>query len=196
MNEFPILLVGPDGGGKTSALRTLCQRESTRRRMVVVNGDKRIAVGVEQAALKIPDVGELALRLYPAGRSALLGHFLRQMPHAGVLLLLDGGDESAIEQLRHYLKQLTSMTEPPTLAIGLTQAARLSRKRFDGLAHQAADFGLRCPLFRIDETRYEDVALLLESLLLTIHVTMDEETLDGFSSFTEPLSSVSSDLYS
>ncbi len=169
-----------------AALRAI---QPTRRRMVLTVEGKSQAIGIDQAGIQIPALGELSLLRFPPDRARLFGSFVDQARPLGVLLLIDGNDAAAIEELRYYLKQLTNSDQKPPLAIGVTHLDRAATKRLDKLALQIADFGLRCPLFRVDAREHGDVTLLLEALLLTLHAARGEERIDQFAAMSEPQSS-------
>ena len=172
--DHDILIAGPDGAGKTTAIRSISEIDPTGAETYSTDGDVDGGFALECGQLSLQ--GGETLRLFgmpdqdgvDATRQVLARGAL------GVILLIDHSRDEAEERLEHYLDAFEDIIRRTSGVVGLTHsdlAAGKSPEPYYALLERKA---LVLPVLPVDPRIPDDVASLIDALVTILETRLDE----------------------
>lgn len=167
-----VLFTGPVGAGKTTAIRTLSDSlpvMTDERATDDTKGRKaNTTVAMDYGVLHL-DHNEL-VHLYGTpgqDRFDFMWEILREGA-LGLLLLVDNARPDPLSDLHHFLDAYEPFIATTAVAVGVTRTDLQAEPRRQAYVDAVTARGLRCPVFTIDAREYDEVSLLLQSLLFCL----------------------------
>ncbi|WP_374416161.1 GTP-binding protein [Ectopseudomonas oleovorans] len=171
MKEYKILLTGTMGAGKTTAIAAISDVPpvSTDVLNTDASTDKATTtVGYDYGELHLP--GGDRLRLYGTPgqqRFAFMWKILAQGA-LGLVILIDNSRPDPLQDLRDYLQGFAGLIHDTGCVVGVGRMEQCAQPDLDAHAEVLQGFGLLCPVVATDVREREQVALLLDLLMLQL----------------------------
>lgn len=173
--EIKILITGPMGAGKTTAIAAvsevapvkteannsdLAQHTKTHTTVALDYGEVRLAGGDR-------------LRLYgtPGQRRFNVMWQILAKGAFGVVILIDMTRPEPVTDLIEYAKDFVDVIRSSSGVVGLSRAADNTAFDSSDFYQALADLGLMLPVFAVDIRKRDDVLLLLEALFSQIEMS-------------------------
>lgn len=153
-----VLVSGPSGAGKTTALLTLCGTSLTASEPGIDCGQIALADGarLEIATLSAP--GDLTPALAALTKSAI-----------GLIMLIDNSRPCPLADLRLLVKTFREFIEQTALVIGITKTDIRAAPALDDYFQELKPLGLAgIPVFEVDVRQQTETRMLLEALLFSL----------------------------
>lgn len=167
-----VLFTGPVGAGKTTAIRTLSDSLPVMTDEIATDHTKQrktnTTVAMDYGVLHL-DHNEI-VHLYGTpgqDRFDFMWEILRDGA-LGLLLLMDNARPDPLGDLHHFLDAYEPFIATTAVAIGITRTDVQAEPRRQAYVDVVASRGLHCPVFTIDAREYDEVSLLLQSLLFCL----------------------------
>ncbi len=172
--EIKILITGPMGAGKTTAIAAVSEVAPVKTE--AVNSD--LAQHTKTHTTVALDYGEVRLaggdrlRLYgtPGQKRFNVMWQILAKGALGVVVLIDMTRPDPVADLVEYLKDFAEVIRNSSGVIGVGRGSENSRVTSTELYSALADLGFLLPIFAVDIRKREDVLLLLEALFSQIEM--------------------------
>ena len=183
MSEHVILIAGPMGAGKTTAVRALSEIEVVSTE--VANSETTI---VDKPTTTVAlDYGEISLgederiRLYGApgqDRFEFMWRILADRAD-GLLLLVDNDGPDPLERFERYLEAFAPLVARSAVVVGITRMDVGGETRLGDYAARAAERGgaVPIPVLSVDPREREQMRTLLLALVASIEMRARAEAL-------------------
>lgn len=179
MSELKILISGPPGAGKTTAIR--CVSEIAPVSTDVRNTDDTLDKALTTAGM---DYGELTLdngeKLYLYGtpgqeRFDFMWRILSRGA-LGVILLIDNSRSDPLADLDTYVQGLSDVLRSTACVVAVCRMQEYTAPDLDSFAVHLQSRGLLCPVVPADVRNPQQVVALIELLLLQIEAIAQEKS--------------------
>lgn len=167
---FKLVLAGPVGAGKTTALRSLSDIEPVSTEMPLSDGPMgektTTTVALDFSAIMLDDGTPLQLFGLPGQEhfSHMRGIVLNGA--LGAIVLLPGDDPEIAAQCAHWIRILTDIEADLPVVIGVTRTDLAPGFRMDTVRQALSGQVPPIPVFTIDARDREQAAQLVRALLL------------------------------
>lgn len=170
--ELKLVLAGPVGAGKTTALRALSDIEPVSTEMPLTDGPMgektTTTVALDFAAILLEDGTPLQMFGLPGQE-----HFSHMRPiimtgAIGVIVLLPGDDPHIAEQCAHWLSIVLEVDPAMAVVIGITRTDLAPDFRMDRIRQVAHVGAMPIPVFTVDARDREQASQLVRALLLSL----------------------------
>lgn len=165
-----LVLAGPVGAGKSTALRSLADSEPVSTEMPLLDGpmgDKTTTtVALDFATVWLADETPLFVYGLPGQEHfAFMRHIVLEGAF-GVVLVLNAADDDCAEQCAEWLTSLREITPDVGIVIGLTHADQAPDFSMGTIRQLLRARGERLPVFTFDAREREETTQLVRALLV------------------------------
>lgn len=167
-----LVLAGPVGAGKTSALRTLADSEPVSTEMPLSDGPMgqktTTTVALDFATVLLDDGTPLQVFGLPGQEHFAHMRDIVMNGAFGVIVLLAADDAGVADQCGHWLDSIAAINPALPIVVGVTRTDKVSAFRLDGVRKVLGERRTSTPVFTIDARNREQVEHLVRALLLLI----------------------------
>ena len=174
MSELKIIFTGSVGAGKTQAISLLSEipivSTEVKATDEVADQKETTTVGMDYGELTLDD--NLLLKLYGTPGQERFSYMWEILSQGalGIMILVDHRREKPLEDLAMFLENYDTFVKASTAVIGITHLDECETSDLEMYYNFMSDKNLYFPIFPIDARKYEDVVLLVESLVAMIKV--------------------------
>lgn len=167
-----IIFSGPVGAGKTSAITSISDILTIRTEAAATDETKDMkettTVALDYGAIILQDGTKIHLYGTPGQQRFDFMWDILTKGGVGLLLLIDGSDEKALEYLKQFIKSFKDFIDKTSVVVGITKQD--VDKKFDVSDYrQVLPKGQPViPVYEIDARNKQDVLLMIEALLDTL----------------------------
>lgn len=182
--DYKIIFTGPVGAGKTTAIASISDIDAVRTDEsasdMTVNRKKQTTVALDYGLLRLQGKGatdadrELRVHLYGTPgqeRFEFMWDILTQ-GGTGLILLLDNTRPTPFVDLRFYLEAFRAFIKRSAVVVGVTQMDVRKTPTLEDYQRELIALDMNVPIMEIDARKREDVAVLVQALLLTVNPEM------------------------
>jgi uncharacterized protein len=174
--EIKIIITGPMGAGKTTAIAAVSDVEPIKTEAVnndlVGHAKAQTTVAMDYGEVRLADGDRLRLYGTPGqGRFNFMWDILAKGA-LGVIILLDLTRPDPKADIRTYLQDFAAVIRNSSAVIGVGRAHEKTSSA--AIAQVAAEMGFAIPVFRVDVRKRDDVLLLLETLFSQVEMAAYE----------------------
>jgi len=172
MNDFKIILAGPVGSGKTTAITTLSDEPPvcTKQKATDMTNSKgsETTVAMDYGTMSLD--GYEKIHLYGAPGQ---DHFdfmwdILTTNGLGLILLLNNTGEDPLNDMVFFLKSYKDYIAETAIAIGITQTDITPLVTIDAYHAKLKELGFKGAIFEVDARSYDDMSCLVQALLFTL----------------------------
>lgn len=179
MKEYKVLFAGGMGAGKTTAIAQISEIPPASTE--AVNTDRN-SFDKTHTTVAL-DYGELTLeggdklRLYGTPGQARFDFMWTIVGKGalGVVLLVDHSRPEPLADLREYVQRFGAVIRQSCAVVGVGRMDEEDEDSIGAYLEALDELGLQVPVFSVDVRRREDVALLLETLLIQIEAGLQDD---------------------
>jgi signal recognition particle receptor subunit beta len=175
--ELKIVFTGPMGAGKTTAITAISDIPPVSTE--VGNNDKEshakesTTVALDYGQLLLDDGTTVKLYGTPGQQRFAFMWEILCSGAMGVVLLIDGSSENALEDFRTYVEAFHRISPDQPFVIGVGRPAASDSGQFAEFMRILAEHGIVAPVFGVDVRNREDVLLLIETLLCILEAQVE-----------------------
>lgn len=167
-----IVLAGPVGAGKTTAIRSLADSPPVSTEMPMVGGGIRdkttTTVALDFASIVLDDGSPILLYGLPGQ-----DHFDFMRPILlrdafAAILLLNGAEPDVGAQCADWLKSIRACSDDMAIVVGITQTELSPSFSMESVRAPLRAAGLRLPVFTVDARNRAQMAQLIRALLVSV----------------------------
>lgn len=171
-SNYKIIFTGPVGAGKTTAISSISDVPTIQTEEAASDEIKQIkdstTVALDYGAIILKDQTRIHLYGTPGQKRFDFMWDILTNGGIGLLLLIDGSDKEALDNLKFFLKSFQKFIDETSVVVGIT-------KQDDGKCYDIESYTQIInqgqpviPIFEIDARNKNDIALMVETLLYTI----------------------------
>lgn len=167
-----IIFSGPVGAGKTSAITSISDIPTIRTEETASDETREMkettTVALDYGAIILQDETRIHLYGTPGQQRFDFMWDILTKGGIGLLLLIDGSDEQALDYLQHFLKSFKGFIDKTSVVVGITKQD--VDKQFDISEYRKVlpKGQPVIPVYEIDARSKKDVSLMVETLLYTL----------------------------
>lgn len=172
MTNYKIIFTGPVGAGKTTAISSISDTAPVKTDAAASDMTKNrkasTTVAMDYGVMNL-DGGEKVHLYGTPGQERF--DFMWDILTAGglgLILLLDNTRADPFQDMRFFLNAFDNFINTTAVAIGVTQMDLKSTPCVADYHQQLKTMGLKPPVFAVDAREYNDVSLLVQSLLYSL----------------------------
>lgn len=176
--ELKLLITGPVGAGKTTALDALTHGDAVRTD-VAASDDVALmksstTVAMDYGALQLDE--ETTLHVYgtPGQRRFDFIWPVLARGALGIIYLVDAAAPEPADELANYLDAFSQDRSDSPAVIGVTRSDLLSAREVEGLLDGLSDVAAGIPVMTVDARERPQLLMLVETLLCQLEATEDE----------------------
>lgn len=177
--HYKIVLAGPMGAGKTTAIRAISEIEPIDTEAFNTERERFDKVGTTVAM----DYGELTisddekLMLYGAPGQERFDFMWPILAKGalGILLLINNAAPDPLDDLVYYATRFRAAIAQSVLVVGVGRTEQNATPSLGDHADRLAALGIFCPVLAVDVRRQDDVLLLMDALLTQIETGLEQE---------------------
>lgn len=167
-----LVLAGPVGAGKTTAIRSVADGEPVSTEMPLPDGpigDKTTTTVALDFATVLLEGGQPLFLYGLPGQE----HFSFMRPimldgALGVVVVVDGTDLQVADQCQHWLKSIREIDPDIALTIGVTKTETMPHFNLGAIRTAIRDCGRLVPVFTFDARDRQQTTQLLRALVLQL----------------------------
>jgi small GTP-binding protein len=171
-SNYKIIFSGPVGAGKTTAINSISDIPTIQTEEAATDKTKDLkantTVALDYGAIILKDETRIHLYGTPGQKRFDFMWDILTTGGIGLLLLIDGSDSKALENLSFFLNSFKNFINETSVVVGITKQDE--NKIFDVSEYQkivGQDMPIT-PVFEIDARNRKDIALMVETLLYTL----------------------------
>ena len=171
-SNHKIIFSGPVGAGKTTAITSISDIPTVRTEEAASDETKDIkdttTVALDYGAIILQDSTRIHLYGTPGQKRFDFMWEILTNGGIGLLLLIDGSDSNAINNLKFFLSSFKNFINKTSVVVGITKQD--VNKKYNLEEYQEVlNKGLPVvPIYEIDARSKKDVSLMVETLLYTL----------------------------
>lgn len=160
-----LLLVGPKGVGKSTAIECITERLSSPRAASRSLGTDIVAP-LTAGQVTLPTLQVARLYAVPGEDCADYRLELLARDATGIAFLIDHCAQHAVRQLDRYLDRFTEHLQRCSAVVGVTHIEQTPGKPLERYHRLLTQRGLTYPVFPVDARESDDVLLMIQALLI------------------------------
>ena len=165
-----LLVSGPPGSGKTTAIRALSEIEPISTEVLATDDlvfeKDETTVGMDFGQVTLDDGEVLAIYGTPGQTRFSFMWDILLGGTAGVILLLNHQRPDPLADLREFALAFADLLVSGQAVVGISRFDDEHLPHLSDYAHTLADLGMHVPVFAVDVRQRDDVLLLVETLAL------------------------------
>jgi uncharacterized protein len=171
VTQHKLIFSGPVGAGKTTAISAISDIPPVMtdvRADAEANSEKRTTtVAMDYGLLRLGEDERVHLYGTPGQERFDFMWEILSEGAIGIVLLVTSRRQDPVGDLRFFLDAFRPLIERTQLAVGVTGVDVIPEPGLGAFRRTLAAAGLSVPLFEIDARRRQDVAMLIQALLLS-----------------------------
>ncbi len=172
MKNYKIIISGPVGAGKSTAVRTLSDIDVVDTDEVASDETKMMkdntTVAMDYGVLNISDNERVHLYGTPGQERFDFMWDILSKGGLGLVLLISNTNPTPLEDVRLFLKAFADFINTTSVVIGITKTDEQASPSIDDYHAELGDFIRQIPVFEVDARNREDLVMLVEALLLSL----------------------------
>lgn len=164
-----IILAGPVGAGKTTAIRSVSETEPIMTDAMATDETRErketTTVAMDYGTVSMQDGRRIHLYGTPGQDRFDFMWTILTKGGSGLILLIDNARENPFADLKTYVEAFAEVISEQRLAIGITRTDLKAEPSMEDYREYLDLFSLRVPVMAVDARKSNDVLLLLETLL-------------------------------
>jgi len=168
MIEHKVLMTGPVGSGKTTAVRSLSYKEvictDVDASDITLNRKPTTTVAMDYG---VYHAGRERIHLYgtPGQERFDFMWDILSVGAAGLILLIDNSRENPLQDMKHYLKLFPSFVNRGKVVIGVTYTDVSPSPEINQYSKELSKLGFDFPVYAIDARKSDDVIDTIYALI-------------------------------
>lgn len=174
MPEHVILVAGPMGAGKTTAIQSLSEipvvsTEAANTELERAN-KATTTVALDYGEISLDDTDKIRLYGVPGQRRFDFMWRILEKRALGLIVLVNNDTENPLEEVSYFIKEFSSISDRGGLVVGVTRSDIKAEPSIVDYIMQIEEMGLShgMPVFTVDPRNPEHMITLLFSLLTNI----------------------------
>jgi uncharacterized protein len=174
LREIKLIVTGSMGAGKTTVIAAISDIPPVRTDVPIsgegARGDKTTTtVALDYGALRLDKERRLLIFGTPGQRRYDFMCKILARGALGIVILIDHAGGAPAEDLGYYLDLFAETIAESSAVIGVTHTDERPATSLQPYYDVLAERDLALPVFTIDARRRDDIVMMLEALLATIH---------------------------
>lgn len=167
--QYKIIFTGPVGAGKTSAIRALSDIEPILTEQLatdeVANQKAETTVAMDYGSMKLDK--QVRIHLYGTPGQKRFDFMWEILTDGGIglILLLDNSSKNPIADMKYYIEAFDGFIQDHKLVVGINFMDKNPTPSINDYADELRKIGIRSPVFEVDCREYNDVSMLVQSLI-------------------------------
>ncbi|MGY6277122.1 GTP-binding protein [Methylomonas sp. MgM2] len=181
MSQYKIIFTGPVGAGKTTAISSisdspLVKTEASASDMTK-NRKSSTTVAMDYGVMNLDGGEKIHLYGTPGQERFDFMWDILTTGGIGLILLLDNTRADPFQDMRFFLEAFDKFIKSTAVAIGVTQMDLSNHPTIADYHQQLRAMGVKMkpPVFAVDAREYNDVSLLVQSLLYSLDPGLEGE---------------------
>ncbi|WAR46178.1 GTP-binding protein [Methylomonas rapida] len=174
MSQYKIIFTGPVGAGKTTAISSISDMPPVKTDAaasdMTKNRKSSTTVAMDYGVMNLDGGEKVHLYGTPGQERFDFMWDILTTGGIGLILLLDNTRTDPFQDMRFFLDAFDKFIKSTSVAIGVTQMDLSSKPSIADYHEQlqAMGYHLKPPVFAVDAREYNDVSLLVQSLLYSL----------------------------
>lgn len=168
-SQYKIIFSGPVGAGKTTAITSISDIAIVKTEEIASDESKSIkentTVALDYGVITLEDKTKIHLYGTPGQKRFDFMWELLTQGGIGLLLLIDGSDTNALDNLKFFLNSFDSYIRKTCVVIGITKHDQKKMYSLNEYQQITNTFHPIIPIYEIDARNKEDISLILKILL-------------------------------
>lgn len=167
--QYKIIFTGPVGAGKTSAIKALSDIEpvSTEQQATdeVAERKAHTTVAMDYGSMKLDS--DVRIHLYGTPGQKRFDFMWDILTDGGIglVLLLDNSSTNPLADMKSYIEAFNDFLQDHQLVVGVNFMEQNPRLGIDDYTDELQKIGMRSPVFEVDCREFNDVSMLVQSLI-------------------------------
>ena len=171
LDAAKLVFAGPVGAGKTTAIRSIADRDPVSTEMPMTEGamgDKTTTtVALDFATVMLDDGTPLLVYGLPGQEHFSFMRSIVIQGAIGVILMLNGRDEEAAAHCEHWLRSIREINEDIAIVIGITHSDLVPAFSLRSIRAATRRCGGPLPIFTFDARSRSEAAHVVRALLVS-----------------------------
>lgn len=172
MSEVKLIITGPPGAGKTTAIAAISEtppvRTDTQTTDDLSSVKEETTVAMDFGEITLEDGQKVFLYGTPGQRRFEFMWKILVEGGLGLIILVDCSRPQPVDDLRMYLENFSEFIEKTGVVVGITRTESLESPRLPEFYDCLEATGRIFPIFEVDIRERDDVALLINALVSTL----------------------------
>lgn len=177
MSDYKIIITGPVGAGKTTAISVLSDIPPVitdeAASDMTLDRKQRTTVALDYGLMKLDDQERVHLYGTPGQeRFSFMWDILTE-GGLGLVLLIDNSRKEPFRDLQFFLDAFRNFIDSTAVTIGITRMDEKASPAIDDYHQHVSSLGWpKLPVLEVDAREKEDMSLLVQSLLYSLDPTL------------------------
>lgn len=175
--EYIVLIAGPMGAGKTTAIASLSEIPVVRTEAVNTdlarNAKATTTVALDYGEITLGDGDKVRLYGVPGQERFDFMWKILEKRALGLMLLLDNSAADPFADLRRFLQVFAEIDARGAIVVGVTRSDIGNGPAVEGYHSQLAEIGRMLPVFTIDARETTQMRTLLGTLIAMVEARVD-----------------------
>lgn len=172
MSQYKIIFTGPVGAGKTTAINAISDKATVGTDAVASDMTKNrkasTTVAMDYGVMNLAGGEKIHLYGTPGQERFDFMWDILTTGGIGLILLLDNTRADPFQDLKFFLNAFDDFIQSTGVAIGVTQMDLSATPTIADYHRQLQGMSIKPPVFAVDAREYNDVSLLVQSLLYSL----------------------------
>ena len=172
MSHYKIIFTGPVGAGKTTAINSISDiptiKTDASASDMTKNRKSSTTVAMDYGVMNLDGGEKVHLYGTPGQERFDFMWDILTTGGIGLILLLDNTRADPFQDMRFFLEAFDKFIRSTSVAIGVTQMDLSGKPTITDYHKQLEAMDVKPPVFAVDAREYNDVSLLVQSLLYSL----------------------------
>ena len=161
--QHKIIFAGPMNAGKTTAIASISDVNVTKEAAEKTRNNANVAM--DYGVMKLGGVDNIHLYGTPDEEQIEFVRDALTEDGIGLVLLLNNTNKNPFEELKFYTDAFAELVSKGKLVIGVNFMSRKPRPCLEDYYTELERLNIKAPIFEVDCRQYNDVSILVQSLL-------------------------------
>lgn len=172
MSELKLIITGPPGAGKTTAIAAISEtppvRTDTQTTDDLSSVKDQTTVAMDFGEITLDDDQKVFIYGTPGQRRFEFMWKILVEGGLGLIILADCSRPDPLDDLKMYLENFADFIEKTSVVIGVTRSTEPGAPPLEAFYDCLESTGRTFPIFEVDIRERDDVALLIDALISTL----------------------------